>query len=152
MQEKPFVPDDLVVPLGLAGDGFRLTPLGPEHNDSDHVAWTSSIEHIRATPGFEEGSWPPRDGMSPAANLKDLERHARDFENRSGFTYTVLDDAGVVIGCLYIYPSRSAEGVTDVRSWVRAASAELDGPLHQAVAAWLASDWPFEKIEYRPGA
>ncbi|MEV5576119.1 N-acetyltransferase [Spirillospora sp. NPDC052269] len=151
MPEQPFVPVDFVVPVSLAGDGFRLTPLGPEHNDADHDAWTSSVKHIRATPGFGEGEWPPLDGMSLAANQKDLERHARDFENRAGFTFTVLDDADVVIGCLYIYPSRSSEGVTDVRSWVREASAELDGPLHQAVAAWLASDWPFEKVEYRPG-
>ncbi|MFC5185025.1 N-acetyltransferase [Actinomadura harenae] len=152
MSKKPIVPDDFVVPLSLAGDGFRLEPLGPEHNDADLAAWTSSIEHIRATPGFGEGEWPPAAGMSAAANLKDLERHARDFGNRVGFTYTVLDDGGVVVGCLYIYGSRTAEGVTDVRSWVRAASAELDGPLHEAVAAWLASDWSFEKVEYRPGA
>jgi len=35
-------------------------------------------------------------------NLGDLERHARDFAERRGFTYTVLG-AGEVIGCVYIY-------------------------------------------------
>ncbi|MFF1715411.1 N-acetyltransferase [Streptomyces sp. NPDC058268] len=152
MSENPFVPHDFVAPTRLAADGFRLEPLGPQHNDADHAAWTSSIEHIRATPGFLERSWPPPAGMSLADNLRDLESHAHDFQARTGFTYTVLDDAGRVIGCVYIYPSHADAGVTEVRSWVCADRAELDGPLHRAVAAWLASDWPFEKLRYRSGA
>ena len=40
------------VPLGLATDDFVLEPLGPEHNEADYAAWTSSLEHIRRTPGF----------------------------------------------------------------------------------------------------
>ncbi|MEU5950780.1 N-acetyltransferase [Streptomyces sp. NPDC047525] len=152
MTEKPFVPDDFVVPLSLAADGFRLEPLGPQHNDADHVAWTSSIEHIRATPGFQERSWPPPAGMSLAENLRDLQSHASDFEKRTGFTYTVLDDTGKVIGCVYIYPSRTDEHVTDVRSWVSADHGTSDGPLHRAVATWLASDWPFEEVRYRSEA
>ena len=55
---RTLVPDDFVVPPGLAGPGFRLEPLGPQHNDADHGAWMSSIEHIRATPGFSTGRWP----------------------------------------------------------------------------------------------
>jgi len=86
-----FVPDDYVVPLSLTGRGFRLEPLGPQHNDADHRAWASSIEHIRATPGFSTWRWPPGGGMSLDENLRDLRRHADDFERRVGFTYTVLD-------------------------------------------------------------
>ncbi|MER5883214.1 N-acetyltransferase [Streptomyces sp. NPDC001941] len=148
--DQPFVPADFDVPLALAGDGFRLEPLGARHNDADLAAWTSSIAHIRATPGFAEGGWPPADGMSAEANLRDLERHAADFAKRSGFTYTVLDDADVVVGCLYIYPSREKPGVTDVNSWVRADRSELDGPVHEAVSAWLAERWPFGTVDYRP--
>ncbi|UJW29792.1 hypothetical protein L3Q67_31775 [Saccharothrix sp. AJ9571] len=33
-------------------------PLGPQHNRADHAAWTSSIEHIRSTPGYPDGDWP----------------------------------------------------------------------------------------------
>jgi hypothetical protein len=29
-----------------------LEPLGPEHNEQDYDAWTSSMEHIAETPGF----------------------------------------------------------------------------------------------------
>ncbi|MFI1968525.1 twin-arginine translocation pathway signal protein [Streptomyces cinnamoneus] len=152
MTDHRFVPDDFVVPSGLTGRGFRLEPLGPEHNAADHAAWTSSIGHIRGTAGFEQRGWPPAAGMSLAENLRDLERHAGDFARRAGFTYTVLDDDGTVVGCLYIYPSHADPQVTEVRSWVCADRAELDEPLFEAVKRWLASDWPFRDVRYRPVA
>jgi hypothetical protein len=142
-----FVPADFDVPRELVTPRFRLEPLGPEHNVPDYAAWTSSIDHIRSTPGFG-GSWPPVDGMSLEANLGDLQRHADDFVQRRGFTFTVLETDGNVIGCQYIYPSRKNEGVTDVRSWVSADHAELDVPLYDAVSSWLATDWPFGDVDY----
>lgn len=145
-----FVPDDFVVPHGLTGRGFRLEPLGPRHNEADLRAWTSSIDHIRATPGFLDGRWPPDGGLSLAENLQDLERHADDFQRRVGFTYTVLDDEDQVIGCVYIYPLRSDTQVAQVRSWVTESCAELDLPLHDAVADWLSTMWPFREVRYRP--
>ena len=85
-----FVPSTFDVPAGLAGRGFRLEPLGPEHNDRDYEAWMSSIDHIRATPGFgPTRGWPQP--MDLDANRADLIGHARDFENRKGFTYSILD-------------------------------------------------------------
>jgi hypothetical protein len=146
-----FVPDDFVVPRSLAGRGFRLEPLGPQHNESDHRAWMSSIDHIRSTPGFPDGGWPPPGGISLAENLRDLQRHADDFERRVGFTYTVLDEADGVIGCVYIYPQRSNSRGAHVQSWVSAHCAELDLVLHDAVSHWLATAWPFTDIRYRDG-
>jgi hypothetical protein len=144
------VPDGFAVPPGLTTPRFRLEPLGPEHNASDHAAWTGSIEHIRATPGFPHGDWPPTAGMTLEANLADLQGHARDFARRTGFTYTVLEPAdGEVIGCVYIYPSRIPGFDTDVRCWVRADHAELDGPLADAVAMWLSTDWSLGRISVR---
>ena len=65
--------------------------------------------------------------MSLEENHADLERHARDFAERAGFTYTVLaPDGDDVLGCVYIYPSRDERHDADVRSWVRADVAELD--------------------------
>jgi hypothetical protein len=137
------------VPRALTHPAFRLVPLGPEHNERDHAAWTQSIEHIRATPGFGGHAWPPVDGMSLEANRSDLERHADDYERRAGFTYTVLaPDRDDVIGCVYIYPSRDERFDADVRSWVRADRAELDAALHAAVTRWLAEDWPFAAVDY----
>jgi hypothetical protein len=150
-----FVPDEFVVPRSLAGEGFWLEPLGPEHNEGDYRAWTSSIAHIRATPGFPDGSWPRQ--MTLAENLGDLERHAADFAARSGFTYTVrASGGGEIIGCVYIYPDKSggsgASGASgaDVRSWVSADHASLDVVLYEAVSAWLRSAWPFVTVRYAP--
>lgn len=145
--EGPFVPSGFVVPLTLATEQFRLEPLGPQHNDSDYEAWSSSVEHIHMTPGWETSSWP--DDRSLADNLRDLQAHADDFENRAGFTYTVLDPAtGDVIGCVYIYPDDSEQHDARVLSWVRASRPELDVQLWRAVTDWLADEWPFERVAY----
>ncbi|HEX4670976.1 MAG TPA: hypothetical protein VH279_01850 [Solirubrobacteraceae bacterium] len=79
MGAKPFVPDDFDPPRELELPEFHLVPLGAQHNESDHAAWTSNIAHIRATPGLESWGWPPVEGMSLDANRRDLERHARDY-------------------------------------------------------------------------
>jgi RimJ/RimL family protein N-acetyltransferase len=142
-----FVPDDFQPPLGLAADRFVLEPLGPQHNEDDHDAWSSSIEHIRATPGYADGRWPRP--MSLEENRADLERHARDFAARSGFTYTVLDPLDRrVIGCVYIYPDTEGGADAVVLSWVRASHAGSDTALRALVSRWLAEAWPFERISY----
>jgi hypothetical protein len=145
---EPFVPPDFIVPLRLETRQFALEPLGPQHNDADYAAWTSSMEHIHETPGWEESKWPR--SMTLDENRADLERHASDFENRTGFTYTVLSPGGDVIGCVYIYPDKEEAADARVLSWVRASEAELDAPLWSAVSNWVDSDWPFEKVEYAP--
>jgi hypothetical protein len=148
MPQDPFVPADFVPPTSLVTDQFRLEPLGPQHNASDHAAWTSSIEHIRSTPGYPDGRWPPLDGMSRDENLADLRRHAEDFAARKGFTFTVLEPVGgAVIGCVYLYPSRDPEFDVEVQSWVSAEQAELDTVLADAVADWLSAAWPWERVD-----
>jgi hypothetical protein len=162
MSDQLFVPADFVIADGLTAEEFRLEPLGPQHNAADYAAWTASISHIQATPGFAGTGWPHQ--MSLADNLRDLERHARDFAGRRGFTYTVLSTGtGEVIGCVYIYPPRSdSQGSASesgaragdhdaaVSSWVRADRAELDPVLYHTVRAWLERDWPFRSIQYAP--
>jgi hypothetical protein len=157
MSDQLFVPVEFAVPGGLTAEEFRLEPLGPQHNAADYAAWTASMGHIQATPGFVGTSWPHE--MSLEENLRDLERHARDFAERRGFTYTVLSTGtGDVIGCVYIYPPRgetpggtgAGEQQAAVSSWVRADRAELDPVLYHTVRAWLEREWPFRSIEYAP--
>jgi hypothetical protein len=146
MPPTDFVPPEFVVPTQATFGELRLVPLGPEYNVADYAAWTSSIDHIRATPGFPDGSWPKP--MSVAENRRDLERHAEDFRLRRGFTYTVLDASGELIGCVYIYPSSDEHVDAAVLSWVRADRSDLDRPLYEAVRAWRRSAWPFGAVEY----
>jgi hypothetical protein len=159
MGDSAFVPAGFTVPRELAVPPFRLEPLGPEHNEADYAAWMSSIEQISSTPGWIGRDWPDP-AMTLDDNLSDLVGHARDFENRQGFTYTVTEDGtGETIGCVYIYPAGATKtgageqgapttGVK-VTSWVRADHAHLDIPLYQAVHAWLVADWPFETFSYQ---
>ena len=147
----PFVPEDFEPPSGLVTPTFVLEPLGPQHNERDHVAWSSSMAHIHATPGFvgseREDPWPRP--MTLSENLQDLEGHAADFAARRGFTYSVLDPTDEdVIGCVYLYPSSDEEHDVRAESWVRASRAELDVVLWRAVGEWLATDWPFTNPDY----
>ena len=150
---ESLLPPATEVPTGLDHPAFRLRPLGPEHNERDHVAWTSSIGHIRSTPGFVGRSWPQP--MSLEENLADLEMHARHFEQRQGFTFTVLEPDGPeetadVIGCVYVYGDDESDAQVQVRSWVRDDHADLDALLATTVRAWLESDaWPWTEEEIR---
>ncbi|MCB1245989.1 MAG: N-acetyltransferase [Acidimicrobiia bacterium] len=141
-----FVPDDFDPPLAFEGPGFRLEPLGPEHNERDHEAWMSSIDHIRATPGAWKG-WP--EPMSLEKNLADLVMHANEFVARTSFTYSVLDGDDV-IGCLYIYPDEEPGSDAKVKSWVTASRAEMDEVVWASVRSWLDDDWPFDSFRYAP--
>ncbi|WP_316519855.1 N-acetyltransferase [Kitasatospora brasiliensis] len=145
------VPADFTVPRELLAPEFRLEPLGERHNASDHAAWTGSVAHIRATPGWADRRWPPAEGMPLERNLADLRRHAADLEARTAFTYTVLEpDGDEVIGCVYICRDRDDPSVVAVSSWVRADRAHLDAPLHRAVSDWLTDHWPLRDFRYAP--
>lgn len=138
-----FVPPNFEAPLAYSWSEFHLEPLGPQHNERDHDAWMSSISHIRSTPGFspeEEPNWPMP--MSLEANLGDLVRHAKDFEERSGFTYSILEN-DEVIGCIYVYPDRHTDHDALISSWVRESHAEQDAAVREALATWIDETWPF---------
>jgi hypothetical protein len=89
--------------------------------------------------------------MSVDENRADLERHARDFVDRKGFTFTVLDSSDDVVGCVYVYPAHDGVHDAAVQSWVRESEAGRDDALRRAIADWLTSDaWPFERPLYAP--
>jgi hypothetical protein len=149
-------PTGLPVPPPLRAASFVLEPLGPEHNERDHQAWMSSIEHIRATDGFAPGDWgvdPWPRPMSLEQNLSDLIMHAAEFADGVAFAYSVVDPDDAVVGCVYVDPDPAVPGVPAaamVRSWVRADRADLDEPLASAVHQWLLSQWAFSSIRW-PG-
>jgi RimJ/RimL family protein N-acetyltransferase len=146
--EDSFVLASFEVPSTYVWSTFHLEPLGEQHNERDHAAWMSSIDHIRSTPGFseqEEPNWPVV--MTLEENREDLVRHARDFEERRGFTYSILE-GGDVIGCIYIYPDRRSEHDAVVSSWVRETHAEADESVREALSAWIDETWPFSNPHY----
>jgi hypothetical protein len=150
MSELPFVPTDFSPPRPPSGDGFSLIPLRVELNEGDLAAWSSSVDHIHATPGFSGHPWPD-EPMTLERNAGDLREHEIDFAQGRGFTYSVVRPTdNEVIGCVYIYPSTKEDVEADVRSWVRATHADLDAPLYRTVTDWLRADWPFRSFDYAP--
>jgi len=146
----PFVPDDFDVPPRRDLGWARLRPLRAADNAADFSAWHTSVDHIRATPGFAGRAWPVAD-YSLEQNAADLREHEADFADRKGFTYTVLDPDDAVIGCVYIYPPLPDDppgADANVRSWVDADHATRDADLYRAVVDWLAVDWPFTHVVY----
>ena len=146
--EDSFVPPSFAIPHAYAWSEFHLEPLGEQHNDRDHAAWMSSIDQIRSTPGFspgEEPTWPV--AMTLEENLEDLVRHARDFEERKGFTYSILEGDDVV-GCIYIYPSRLPGHDAQISSWVSKSRADRDASVREALAMWIDEAWPFANPHY----
>ncbi|MEX1038833.1 MAG: hypothetical protein WDZ96_08275 [Acidimicrobiia bacterium] len=85
--------------------------------------------------------------MTLEANLEDLVRHAEDFRERRGFTYSILEGDDV-IGCIYIYPSRAPDHDAEISSWVRVSRAELDTPVREELANWIDESWPFSNPHY----
>ena len=146
--ENSFVPPSFEVPKAYAWAEFHLEPLDGRHNERDHDAWMSSIDHIRSTPGFspkEEPGWPI--AMTLEKNIEDLVRHAKDFGDRKGFTYSILEGDDV-IGCIYIYPSREPDRDAEISSWVRQSRAEFDTAVREELAAWIDESWPFSNPFY----
>lgn len=152
MSVEPIVPDSFVVPLELLTQNTVLRPLRAEHNASDHAAWTSSIAHIKATPGFGPPHIWPEAVMSLEQNLVDIEMHTKHFDERVGFTYSVFDrnDTNEVVGCVYIYSSPVRSHDAEVRSWAAASRPELDVEVWLAVSEWVRDSWPFESVRYAP--
>jgi hypothetical protein len=139
-----FVPTDFEVPLTFDGPGFHLEPLDPVHNERDYQAWMSSIEHIKATRGMDWRSWPRP--MTLQENMADMEMHAKEFTDREGFTYSILD-GDMVIGCVYILPSKDNHDAV-VRSWVTKSRPEMDTVVWETLSNWLATEWPFGELFY----
>lgn len=124
--------------------GLRLERLEELHNERDFAAWTGSIDHIKATPGFKPGDWGndvwPQP-MTLSQNLADLADHHREFDERLCFAYSVMREEDVV-GCVYIDPDDTGAAEVKVRSWVVADDADLDVRLAVAVKRWLLEKWP----------
>jgi hypothetical protein len=85
--------------------------------------------------------------MSLQRNREDLVGHAKDFDDRTGFTYSILDGDDV-IGCVYIYPSRRSGHDAEVRSWVRGNRTEMDAVVWRLVSGWLETTWPFSNPHF----
>lgn len=157
----PFYPDDAPVPASLRTDELLLRPLRASDAALDYAAVMASRDLLHLRSG---GAW-PRDGFTLDENRADLEAHERDFGDRAGFTYTVLNPGETeCLGCVYIYPvsrilarigASPAEGIVpdaaEASFWVRPAcvARDLDRRLLAALLPWLRRDFTFRELYFR---
>ena len=108
----------------------------------------SSKERLRSV--FSEHSDWPADDMTLAFNIRDLDRHQREFNARIAFAYTVREPNGDGYwGCVYINPS-TTDFDAEVYVWVSDAEIDRDKNLYAVIRSWLDRDWPFQRVAY-PG-
>jgi hypothetical protein len=146
-----FVAPDFAVPTLVEGPGFKLVPLGPALVDIDYAAYMSSITHLQQT--FTRSAGWPREGITAAEAMADMENEAGRFARRESFAYAVLTPDGTrERGCVYVYPSKVPGYDAEVRLWVTKAEydAGFDAALYAWTQDWIAKQWRFARPAY-PG-
>jgi hypothetical protein len=146
-----FVPKDFHVPVAVGAAGFKIVPLGPNLVKIDFDAYMSSIEHLQKT--FSRSTSWPREGISDADAMQDMENEQARFETRKSFAYAVLTpDGSRERGAVYVSPSTVNGYDAIVRIWVTKAEYDtgFDAELYKWVSHWVQTEWPFEKVAY-PG-
>ncbi len=144
-----FVPDTFQVPGELRTESFLLVPLKAIHAEMDYAAVMSSVDHLTGVIGRRD--WPGNLTLEEDRNA--LAGHEWEFENRTGFVYTVMNTSeSEIFGCVYIYPSRMDDFDTEIVMWEKEKEFNrgMDEILFQKVDAWIRNEWPFEGIIY-PG-
>ncbi len=156
----PFIPPDAPIPEHLDAKEFRLRPLRMSDVDLDYAALMESKELLRR---WSQSGW-PADDFTLAQNAEDLEEHEREHDERTAFTFTVLDpEEAECLGCVYIRPlapllrpedigKARAEDVYQgrVAFWVRQSRLkyDLDHRLLRALIQWFERDWPFTTVVF----
>ena len=146
-----FIPVDFDPPVLVETADFKLLPLGPDLVDVDFAAYMSSIDHLQKT--FTRSAGWPRDDITAADAMLDMETEQARFESRESFAYGVLTPDGTrELGSVYVSPSPIAGYDAVVRMWVTKAEydAGFDAELYEWVRGWVQSEWPFAQVAY-PG-
>ena len=150
MYNAPIVPDEFVVPLQLETPSIRLRALTINDAVKDFDAVMTSESRLRSV--FDPGGEWPR-GLTLEQNTIELGWHQTEFQLRTSFAYTVVrHDEAAVLGCMYIYPTRTHGHDAEITMWVRESEAQtgLDEHLFDTVKKWIAETWPFSNPTY-PG-
>jgi hypothetical protein len=150
-QTSPFVPAGFAPPKLVETARFKLVPFSPALVDVDFKAYMSSTEHLQRT--FSRSTNWPREGITHADAMKDMENEQARFTSGRSFDYSVLaPDGSRELGSVYISPSRVAGYDAVVRIWVTKDQydAGFDAELYAWVSNWVQTAWPFEKVAY-PG-
>jgi RimJ/RimL family protein N-acetyltransferase len=144
-----FYPEDAIVPKGLRTEEFHLRPLRVSDAEIDYAAVMDSKSMLRI---MSQSAWPP-DDFTLEMNRKDLQEHEEEHDERTAFTYTVLDPTeSICLGCVYIEHLKEGpmkgDHVAMLRFWVRQSylDGDLDRRLLKSLIDWFGNDWAFSRV------
>jgi hypothetical protein len=156
-------PEGALIPNLLQTDEFTILPLGPKDNLLDYDAVMASLSYYRK---FHPADWSSIN-FSVEENLAELNRHEKDHNNRTAFTFSVqspqLDSA---LGCIYVngyrellsWLKRPAEELAQAKAyecqvyfWTRpnCFETDLDRKILEAFSSWFETKWAFSKVLYQ---
>jgi hypothetical protein len=144
---ETLVPEHFHVPNQVALPAIKLVKVDPAYAEQDYQALMAARLQIRQALGTD---W-PADNLILAENKASLVNDLSAFNQRTNFTYHLLDPAsGQLIGCLYISQSGSAQYQATVYYWLipefYQSSAHL--AIRAALTQWINSSWPFATVDY----
>jgi RimJ/RimL family protein N-acetyltransferase len=144
-----FYPEDAIVPEELRTEEFCLRPLRASDAEIDYAAVMDSKVTLRV---MSQSSW-PSDEFTLEMNRKDLEKHEEEHDERTAFTYTVLDPTeSTCLGCVYVGHLKEGPMKGDhaamLRFWVRQLYLEgdLDRRLLESLIDWFRNEWAFSCV------
>ena len=136
LANTPLVPDDFQIPEKLETDNYRIRLITAADAGKDYEAVMASAERLR----FLNGDGWPLEGFTVEENREDLARHEEEHKKRLEFTYTIVTpDENKVLGCVYIFRSRSPEFGAEIYYWARTDEWEkgFEKELDPVLRQWL---------------
>lgn len=145
------------IPTHIEGTGFNFEVLHPSHVALDFHALMKSKDFLRR---WSNSTW-PEDKFTLQDNLLDLEWHYDEFEEKTAFTYTILNhDKTLCLGCIYIRPVVSIQSLSPdelkrlapfrffVSYWVITdiRNTPLENQIFSILMEWLQTDWHFSSV------
>ncbi|MCG3217856.1 MAG: hypothetical protein KAR35_02565 [Candidatus Heimdallarchaeota archaeon] len=156
-----FYPENALVPPQLKTEELLIRPLRATDVELDYKAVMDSQVFLLIR---SNGRW-PREGFTIEENLKDLERHEKDFHDRKEFTYTIMNHSETrCLGCIYITPlvqlfrrilpkdEFESYDIGDyeatVSFWMTpdCIKQDMDKRLLENLVSWFKDEWSFSKV------
>lgn len=150
VQSQPtatLVDANFVVPLHYTFGNVRLIKVDPEYAERDHLALMQAKKQIRQDLGT---AW-PEDNLTLAANTASLIRDLQAFNQRTNFTYHLIERAtDQVIGCVYISQPGASQYQAALYYWLIPAyyNSTEHPAIRQGLQQWLKTAWPFQAVDF----
>jgi hypothetical protein len=144
------LPEGFQPPAGLElTTGHHLRPIRVSDIDLDYPAVMGSQPRLFSIFGPAWG-WPDPT-TTRQEDLNELARHADEMVERKSYNFAMFDrDETALLGCLYVDPPEKVGADAEISWWVvdEEVGGALDEVLHDAIPAWIASEWPFTSPRY----